>query len=303
MLADDIIAQAGTRTDVLLMRAFTRIARIIAQAQRFDFSTEAILSAETIAVSPLDSQLRALTLCRLPFKLTWFEWPTHGLYLPTLKRMGVLLEASDDSLQRGFMSFAFHHPMSGFSIGIAGYQFDWSDSIPIPPPPFPSCRTEDEEDIDWHARYGDLRIKTDTSEYMRPWIDHGQHSADQIRKFAEIASKQITGLEPLVRAALLLLNSRNLIASEHRPASTALNKARGAKGQTPLHDYTHIRINLSRAIAGRSGEAANPRNPTRLHLVRGHFKVRATGIYWWSPFARGDVEQGRVIRQRREVSG
>lgn len=28
--------------------------------------------------------------------------------------------------------------------------------------------------------------------------------------------------------------------------------------------------------------------------VRGHFKVKKTGVYWWNPFVRGDATKGFV---------
>jgi hypothetical protein len=32
----------------------------------------------------------------------------------------------------------------------------------------------------------------------------------------------------------------------------------------------------------------------RAHFVRGHFKVRKTGIFWWSAYQRGDPKLGFV---------
>src|SRR5262245_13639140 len=38
----------------------------------------------------------------------------------------------------------------------------------------------------------------------------------------------------------------------------------------------------------RAAEAAGmTRAEMRAHLVRGHFKLRRTGVYWWSSFVRG----------------
>jgi hypothetical protein len=66
-----------------------------------------------------------------------------------------------------------------------------------------------------------------------------------------------------------------------------------------LLDYTHIGIRLTRALGARAGMAADPRQAARLHLVRGHFKIRKSGVYWWSPFARG---QGTApLDQHRHV--
>jgi len=41
------------------------------------------------------------------------------------------------------------------------------------------------------------------------------------------------------------------------------------------------------------------RTEMRAHMVRGHFKVRRTGVYWWRAFVRG--RHGTVDRDRYQV--
>jgi hypothetical protein len=43
------------------------------------------------------------------------------------------------------------------------------------------------------------------------------------------------------------------------------------------------------------------REAARQHLVRGHFKIRKTGVYWWAPFLRGDARHGTIKRHEYEV--
>jgi hypothetical protein len=38
----------------------------------------------------------------------------------------------------------------------------------------------------------------------------------------------------------------------------------------------------------------------RWHSVRGHFKIRKTGVYWWSPFYRVDPTK-QTVRQEYKV--
>lgn len=54
-------------------------------------------------------------------------------------------------------------------------------------------------------------------------------------------------------------------------------------------------------LAARAGSASD-RNSPRLHAVRGHFKVRKHGVYWWSDFMRGDPRRGSIRTQTREVT-
>ena len=34
--------------------------------------------------------------------------------------------------------------------------------------------------------------------------------------------------------------------------------------------------------------------PMRGHFVRGHFKIRKTGVFFWHPHARGDFGRGQI---------
>ena len=96
----------------------------------------------------------------------------------------------------------------------------------------------------------------------------------------------------MLQSVILLLNSRNMTAAQAVPAPERLNRQRARKGRAPLLDYTTIRIKLSRSLAQRAG-ADSERSAARLHVVSGHFKVRKSGIFWWSDHARGESDPGR----------
>ena len=109
MLADDIAARIGSDDDALYYGAYGALSRQIAQAQRFDFSPEVMRSALTIANSAIGPQLRALTLCRLPFNACWFELagrvfrasPRPGRICGRRRPGAWALVMTDPSLQRG----------------------------------------------------------------------------------------------------------------------------------------------------------------------------------------------------------
>jgi hypothetical protein len=106
-------------------------------------------------------------------------------------------------------------------------------------------------------------------------------------------TSDIRGEPGVVRSILLLLNSKNLTHSEDTPAPERLNRQRAKAGRLPLLGHTKIRIKLSRALQQRAGEERQ-KEASRLHAVRGHFKVRASGVYWWSDFMRGDPTRGSL---------
>jgi hypothetical protein len=324
MLADDIAARVGSPDDTLYRGAFGLLSRQIAKAQRFDFAPEVMRSALTIANSAIGPQLRALSLCKLPFDACWFEWPAGfsglastrtDLYAPTPKRMGALV-MTDASLQRGSISYAWSHSPAQqrreddeLGIGLVNIcpllvTFDWRAEGAQPVPDitngvrqfnaasdavwadmardFPRVRHSSRDDViaDQH-RFG-LVVSPIMRAFANYSVDVGVHEV-----IMKAALKDLEGEAPMLRAAVMLLNSRNLATTEHKPAPAKLNKARVARGRAPLLDYTHVGIRLTRALAARAGEALDPRHPARLHLVRGHFKIRRTGVFWWSPFPRG----------------
>jgi hypothetical protein len=318
MFADDLINAIGGPDDDRHRGAFGLLAPMLQDAQRFDLASEVIRSAYTVVGSPIDAQLRALPLCRLPFTTTWFEWSGSALSQfwadVGTDKVGVLIR-TDENLQSGEMTFTTRHRRA-CSIVPINVAFDWlGTSATSPDLSATRVKYESMTDQQWDefiAANPLARISTreslqaDTGRFA--FIQNSLMSnyllaageGPHLKNIVNAAMDGIQGLPQLVRAVVMLLNSRNMTAAEPRPVSEKLNKARAKSGKQPLLDHTHIRIRLSRAMAARAGEAADSRSPTRLHLVRGHFKVRATGVYWWSPFARGDATTG-AVRQTRKI--
>jgi hypothetical protein len=103
-------------------------------------------------------------------------------------------------------------------------------------------------------------------------------------------------------ATLVLMNSKNCV--EVRPVipPPKLNRARMKAGKAALLPYSTVEITLNRAASRAAGESAEAREAMRLHLVRGHFKVRKTGVFWWHHFMRGDETQGVVARKAHTIT-
>lgn len=109
----------------------------------------------------------------------------------------------------------------------------------------------------------------------------------KLGKMIENWEHDIEGEGPFIEFFLAMLNSRNCV--EREPIDLRkLNKAREKRGKSALLDYTKVKLVLSRS-QGRAARAAGiDRQGPGLHSVRGHFKVRKTGVYWWHDFERGD---------------
>ena len=103
-------------------------------------------------------------------------------------------------------------------------------------------------------------------------------------------------------ATLVLMNSKNCVEVRPVEPPPKLNKARRKAGKTELLPYSTVEITLNRAASRAAGDSAEAREAMRLHLVRGHFKVRKTGVFWWHHFMRGDETQGVVARKAHTIT-
>jgi hypothetical protein len=66
-----------------------------------------------------------------------------------------------------------------------------------------------------------------------------------------------------------------------------LNASRTRRRKPPLLPYSITMLKLSKARERVGTSNAVDSRIARQHLVRGHFKVRKSGIYWWHHFVRG----------------
>ena len=114
---------------------------------------------------------------------------------------------------------------------------------------------------------------------------------DRFQELCDAWLNDIRGEGAFIQAFLILVNTKNGVASEREDISR-LNRARRKARKAPLHEFLVTRMALSnhakRGVIG----SGNSREQARQHYVRGHFKVRKTGVYWWSPFVRGHTDVG-----------
>lgn len=93
-------------------------------------------------------------------------------------------------------------------------------------------------------------------------------------------------------AALALMNSKNAAETVKVDIPAKLNKRRQRDGKLPFLDYHLLRIPGRYKQKNVAGEATGQQ--LRAHFVRGHFKVRRTGVFFWSTFQRGNPTLGFV---------
>jgi hypothetical protein len=123
------------------------------------------------------------------------------------------------------------------------------------------------------------------------------------RQYPMHASDMYRHFSTQILPALILLNCRNAIETEHVPAPSKLNLKREKRGRPAIPAYRMVKLHLTprkRRIYEQSGRT---RAQTESAFVMGHFKVRKTGVWWWRPFVRNlPAGAGPVPKKVRVVT-
>jgi hypothetical protein len=122
------------------------------------------------------------------------------------------------------------------------------------------------------------------------------------KKMYEDFMEDLEGEFAYTEAFLLLLNSKNTPIEQKRDDFTRLNKARAKNRKRPLKEFITTHLRVSKVVGNRAASMGMSREAARLHLVRGHFKTKKSGVYWWSPHVRGGNEDQVAVRSNYKVS-
>jgi hypothetical protein len=307
---------------------YADFAQLLKKAVRFEIAPGVGAMAHAIKDANASRTAAAMQFCRLPFPLVWFEWigPAAALGVhaakddadasrPVPDRMGVLIQAKDEALSAGIVAYAWSHKQTGAWVCPLATTFDWSaapGSVPTVIPDFQSAS----EFVDGMRRFRQyskdrpddlLALRGRHGVVPNPWTSSFfagviKRDPSVARRLVEAAWQDIQGEQRFVEAILAVLNCRNLVDKTDEEDLAKLNKARKRAGKPALLQYRRVIVSLSRVTERKSKAGAqNTVRGVPLHIVRGHPKVRKTGIYWWSPFLRGDEQYGRVERAGYEI--
>jgi hypothetical protein len=146
------------------------------------------------------------------------------------------------------------------------------------------------ESPEWLAASREVRAKLVNAVMpsFAPYIDAKSLFADPplARTMADLGIVDWSGEAVYLLGALALLNTVNVIEME-RVDRGKLNKARARNGKPPLAEHRVLKIHprIRRHMVGDS--SAHGHRELRATLVRGHWKARRTGVFFWRPYARG----------------
>ena len=287
------------------------------EAHVFEIDADFAAAADQLKESNPSAFARVLPLCRLPYDACWFEVRHHdrlsfvrGVVRPTdggqVDRVGVLMQrlAPGDQIM---MHLVWRFTSGGVSMSDFAMVFNFDENPTFGGKPKPSEREalsklyagaelDASEDID-------RRVFPVPSSYHSAQFE-GPGSQGYVERRIGVALGDWSGEWMFWLAVVALLNSRNAVATEAVDVTRENARRRRIRsGRPDLLSYTRciiaprLRDRLREADAARAAPAA-----VRAHFVRGHFKARKTGLFWWSPFLRGDVKSGLVMKEY-EVRG
>lgn len=327
MLCNALAEMSGSPSDRLQGGMFSALSRAVSVAERFDLSIEAIAACAQVAQSKPSSLLSAARYSRLPFKTCWFEWPgripgthligedwTEPAQAPI--RMGVLVETLENNPQKFGATFLWEHdratvelaPDVEHAINVCplGLIIDWagdgqSDRRLRLGTGYKSY-ADDPKELE-AIREMDGKITPTITPYItdvwqRVIEPRGQALIDQVIR---TSIQDLEGEIQKLVAVLCLINSRNCVSIQPSDLKK-LNVQRQRRGKLPLLSYSTVSLNLSRSDARSAAKDKTDAGKLRRHIVRGHFKIRKGGIYWWRPFLRGSLQDGVVARRQYAVN-
>lgn len=317
MLIDNLINT--THVENAAPDSLAHLQATLREAQKFELAPDFAAAAEELSVN-FSTIAAAIPHCRLPYPLMWLEvaqqsrprFSTAPMHAPEIQmipsRVGFLLKAHDAQLSRfeahqfwtlkdyahphiAEMAMSFDPRRYATAVPIA------NDAVPNRALFFPEVTTSP----GWLA--ADPLSRAQIAEVVQPaiprWtmIDPRKVSPIVERMLYEVGIIDWSGESMFILAVLTLLNALN--ATQSTPTDHAkLNAARARAKKPALADYHVLTIHprLKRHVEGDA--AAHGHRELRAHLVRGHFKVRRSGIFFWRPFARG---KGKLVEKGYKV--
>lgn len=231
---------------------------LIPKAGRFQVDQAVMDAVERMERTPLKDLLTLLNRAKLPHSPTWIEWVKPN----GGGHIGYLCEGLPDA------GFAFR-------------QFGTAKAI--------------------KEMFGTPLVCTLGRVRVQPagWIaedkgDEASAIAEQGQNFLELAACDILCL-------LLMINSPSQILEIDAGADNQdVDAKRARQGRPPLANWRPIRFDISRFQQAGFVNGERPANQREVaeHFVRGHFKVRKSGLFWWSPYVRNQMGETAVAVPR-----
>jgi hypothetical protein len=263
--------------------------RKIILAQKFILTKDFAVSVDGL-VDNLPELEKIVPYCRLPFPLMWVEWMhddrphwdctgpyearpiDKSRHQSAPSRVAFLLEqyGDDPTKWRAQLFWSLKElPEGGVTVNNGSMAALHMDAT---------------KDLDNISRF----VSADFGQKLMASMPE-----DVIEDFVQYSYEDWGGEMRFMIAMLGMLNARNVVEAE-TVNKEKHNVKRKKQGKTPLFSHTLLKIRPEIYAHDAGSMAATQHRDMRLHFVRGHFKHRKSGLFWWSMHARGSVKQGTV---------
>jgi hypothetical protein len=332
-LAEQVDTPGDDPRKVFAAQAMTGFVRRIAQAELFVLDPTATEMGVNVFLSKPSSMLDALPFVKLPAPRLWIEfsnmaaraalarlgndnqWAEGGVFI---ERTGFLITETVGGLVMECAARFRSEGRDTFSeLLTARCVFDTVPGRIVSPDKGVVAAKVGRDTTGKARKYYDL-LSTDPKEYAASRELKERFSGALHPDFVDMASKfGPDGRAALNKAleghvddayrfftlqvlpALILMNCRNAVETNVVPAPAKLNKARLKKGRPEIGPYRLLKLHLSETKRRRYETSGTSRGAVEGSLVMGHFKIRKSGVYWWSSHLRlgGPSDGGpRAIR-------
>ncbi len=236
-----------------------------------------------------DSTIRPIT--RIGAYITEMRYADGGGAALTFWPCWQFGEGVEVPLEASFWMFLLNPPESLLQMGVPTAQVYVTDDVAVPATivPSPTFTAELEKSSVPPHRYQEVVHST-------------------LTKFPETVSEASVEISPLLFAWHTVLNARTGVDSTRVPPVnlTTLGRRRRRTekkktgGVTRRSAYTVISIGEVEQV-GDYGHVET-RKDISAHYVRGHFKQRRSGLYWWNPHirGRGPVKERKVMKETND---
>lgn len=306
MLADELIASEQLRVG-LGGRDHDAFSNALHCAQRFSLSREFAAAATQISHTNISSFSNCMIACRVPAPVCWFEVPddfrsdiveADSSRPKELRshRTGVLIESKNDSCTEYEISRAYKLADGKFVVSIT------SNVVSLD-----GFTNEGRRRASREFSYVTERDNSDAAVLMESRIgvsycrftSGAKYWLSAMPREEQKATIEDENFEWNIEiffwlSALALLNTRNAGSTIPQNISR-LNKARVRSGKKPLLAYSVCTIDAAKTSTS-SGRGHASKGEIRAHFMRGHFKLRKTGVFWWRPSMRGNLGAGAVTK-------
>ena len=250
-----------------------------------------------------------IPLCKLPYDKMWIEFPhqyrqnyrnTQDLtryqpneFAPIPCQLGYFLEKLDND--RISMTLGWSHPDESATVSMKKMIINVGKIEEVA-----DCDFKDLEDrqYSWASKHMDdakertalsnleYRFAAGMNEYMKEYVEAVFYKDQKFfERLMDEALYDIAGEWRFVLTLLMMVNSKNLLEFKEIDR-TKLSKARVRRNRPPSPNYSEIHIHLTKTFKNKCKNIGMSRIESRAAMVMGHFKVRKTGIFWWSPYER-----------------